>query len=434
MIETQIAERRDNPLRVLWLTAVPPEAVQRHLDRNSDGGAQSWTSSLLRHLSRFDDISVTVASPISVDFGTLQQERVEYRGLTTRDSGSKRRWPSLGPWRLLEDWPPLRDAIVRIIRETSPDLIHIHGLESPLGLIARDTSVPCAVSLQGLLGPYQRVFFRGVSAPDMARLLLNRSVVRGTGELNGYLRMRAKAVREREMMSLHRYFIGRTDWDRAFVAVNAPDTLYFHGEEIMRPIFYETSREPADEDSHTIFTTSSAMIFKGTECLVEALAALHRMGRRDVVLRVAGVPPNGEVGGMYRRRAKKFGVETSIEWLGRLNERQLARELCSASVYAYPSHIDNSPNSLVEAMLVGAPIVATHVGGIPSLLADGKEGLLCPAGDPLAMAGRIDALLADRELALRLGSNARERARLRNDPLRVAEQTLRIYRAVVGAE
>jgi glycosyltransferase involved in cell wall biosynthesis len=202
----------------------------------------------------------------------------------------------------------------------------------------------------------------------------------------------------------------------------------------MRPIFYQMIRDPANDDSCTIFTTSSAMIFKGTECLIEAFAALRRMGRRDLVLRVAGVPPGSEVAGIYRRRARKLGVEASIEWLGRLNERELAQELCSASVYAYPSHIDNSPNSLVEAMLVGAPIVATHVGGIPSLLADGHEGLLCPAGDPLAMAGRIDTLLADRELALRLGCNARQRARLRNDPLRVAEQTLRTYRAVLGVE
>ena len=434
MVETQVPEFRGRPLRILWLTAIPPDAVLRQLDTNSDGGAQSWTSSLLHHLSLFDDVSVTVASPTSVHFGILQQERVEYRGLTTRDSGLKSRRRSLDRWRLLEDWPPLRGEIVRIIRETSPDLIHIHGLESPLGLIARDTSVPCVVSLQGLLGPYQRVFFRGVSAPDMVRLFLNRGVAMGRGELNGYLRMRAKAVREREMMSLHRCFIGRTEWDRAFVAANAPSALYFHGDEIMRPIFYEAIREPADDDSHTIFTTSSSMIFKGTECLIEAFAALRRMGRRDLVLRVAGVPPHGEVAGIYRRRATKFGVEASVEWLGRLNERQLAQELSSASVYAYPSHIDNSPNSLVEAMLVGAPIVATHVGGIPSLLADGHEGLLCPAGDPLAMAGRIDALLADRELALRLGSNASQRARLRNDPRRVAEQTLGIYRAVVGAE
>jgi glycosyltransferase involved in cell wall biosynthesis len=434
VIETQTAECRGRPLRILWLTAYPPEAVRRRLGETSDGGAQSWTSSLLHHLALFDDVSVTVACMTSVDFGTLQQERVQYRGLTARESGLKGRRPLLGRWRLLEDWPPLRRAIVRIIQETSPDVIHIHGLESPLGLIARDTSVPCLVSLQGLLGSCQRVFFRGVSAPDVANLFLNRRVVMGGGELNGYLRMRAKAVREREMMSLHRYFIGRTEWDKAFVAVNAPSARYFHGEEIMRPIFYETTRVPANDDSRSVFTTSSAMIFKGTECLIEAFAALRKMGQRDVVLRVAGVPPDAEVGGIYRRRAKKFGVEAGIDWLGRLNERQLAQELSSASVYAHPSHIDNSPNSLVEAMLVGAPIVATHVGGIPSLLADGHEGLLCPAGDPLAMASRIDALLADRELARRLGSNARQRARLRNDPLRVVEQTLRTYRAVAGVE
>ncbi len=75
-----------------------------------------------------------------------------------------------------------------------------------------------------------------------------------------------------------------------------------------------------------------------------------------------------------------------------------------------PSHIENSPNALCEAMLVGTPCIAAFVGGVPSLVRHGEEGLLYHDADPFALAGAVDRLLGDRELgeAARFGG-ARER-------------------------
>jgi glycosyltransferase involved in cell wall biosynthesis len=73
------------------------------------------------------------------------------------------------------------------------------------------------------------------------------------------------------------------------------------------------------------------------------------------------------------------------------------------------------------------PTVASHVGGVPSLLADGREGLLFPDGDPYALAGKIRYLLDDAASAAEIGKRARDRALCRHDPDAIVADLLRIY-------
>lgn len=75
----------------------------------------------------------------------------------------------------------------------------------------------------------------------------------------------------------------------------------------------------------------------------------------------------------------------------------------NTGIFIHPSHIDNSPNGLCEAMLLGMPIIAIYAGGIPSLLVNRREGLLVQDGDPYAMAGAIIELLKDAGLAKGFG-------------------------------
>ena len=83
-------------------------------------------------------------------------------------------------------------------------------------------------------------------------------------------------------------------------------------------------------------------------------------------------------------------------------------------------------------MLVGTPCIAAFVGGVPSLVRHGEEGLLYHDADPFALAGAVDRLLGDRELGRRLGSAARESALRRHDPERVAGQAAGVYREMLS--
>jgi glycosyltransferase involved in cell wall biosynthesis len=75
------------------------------------------------------------------------------------------------------------------------------------------------------------------------------------------------------------------------------------------------------------------------------------------------------------------------------------------------SHFEGTPLAVLEWMAAGKAIVANRVGGIPSLLEDGREALLVPATDTAALATAIDRLLDDPDERRRLGAAARQRQR-----------------------
>ena len=88
---------------------------------------------------------------------------------------------------------------------------------------------------------------------------------------------------------------------------------------------------------------------------------------------------------------------------------ELEKKLEDASLFAFSSDWEGLPNALMEAMALGLPVVATDCpcGGPATLIRDGENGLLVPIKDAEAMAVGILRLIEDRELAERLGDNAR---------------------------
>jgi glycosyltransferase involved in cell wall biosynthesis len=142
---------------------------------------------------------------------------------------------------------------------------------------------------------------------------------------------------------------------------------------------------------------------KGVDVFVEA-AALIATRRPDVEFLVAGEgPQRPELERLIVERglAGRFLLLGSVadipEFLGRLDVAVLS------------SRSEGMPNAVLESMAAGRPIVATEVGGIRSLIEPEAHGLLVPPEDPAALAGAIDRLLADPDMARRFATAARER-------------------------
>ena len=104
--------------------------------------------------------------------------------------------------------------------------------------------------------------------------------------------------------------------------------------------------------------------------------------------------------------------------------------MLSCTAYVHPSYIDNSPNSVCEAQVLGVPVVATDVGGVPSIVENGKTGWLVPANDPVATASRLSGLASGE---LRLPDGWESGPRSRNDPARVAARVIEIYREILSS-
>ena len=103
-----------------------------------------------------------------------------------------------------------------------------------------------------------------------------------------------------------------------------------------------------------------------------------------------------------------------------------------AGMLVLPSLEDNCPMVVLEAMAAGVPIVASNVGGVPELIEDGVNGLLCDPRDPESMRSAVHRLLDDRHLGIRLSTEARERAFEAHYPVTIAKKHLEIYGRILG--
>jgi glycosyltransferase involved in cell wall biosynthesis len=121
----------------------------------------------------------------------------------------------------------------------------------------------------------------------------------------------------------------------------------------------------------------------------------------------------------------------NIVLMGQVSAEAMVDKMLASDVYVQVSHIENSPNSVCEAMLMGLPIVASFAGGTASLIEDKKDGILVQDGDAFVLAGALIELVSDDELAKRISSAAYVRARQRHDPKRITEQLTSAYESIL---
>ena len=130
--------------------------------------------------------------------------------------------------------------------------------------------------------------------------------------------------------------------------------------------------------------------------------------------------------------AKQWNLTDKIEFLGDLSGEEMKTAYVSANVFVLPSTIENSPNSLGEAMLLGVPCVASDVGGVSSLMCHGSEGRIYQSTAPYMLAYHIQTLFAMGPEAASLGQAARAHAQVTHDPERNLETLLAIYEEIAG--
>jgi glycosyltransferase involved in cell wall biosynthesis len=141
---------------------------------------------------------------------------------------------------------------------------------------------------------------------------------------------------------------------------------------------------------------------KGTDVLIDALAELHRSGRR-VSLAIAG---DGEESQALRDQVARLGLTDAVRFLGHTPARQA---FAHGRLLVVPSRADSLPYVVIEAGGAGIPIVASCVGGIPEIL--GPDANMVPPEDPARLARAIAKALDD-PAGMRLGADRlRERVR-----------------------
>jgi glycosyltransferase involved in cell wall biosynthesis len=280
-------------------------------------------------------------------------------------------------------------ATRRVSREAGATLLHGHWL-IPGGAVvtAAGTALPVVVSLHG---------------SDVY-----------VAERHAFARLAARAS------------LGRVDWitacsddlrDRAIALGAARDRI----ETIPYGVDVDRFRPDPDarascrralglgSDAVVLFTAGRLVRKKGFEYLIDAVARL--VPRWPAVrLVIAG---GGDLDDELRSRVRGHGIGDHVHFAGVLAQPDVARYLAAADVAVMPSvrdeagNVDGLPNTVMEALASGTPLVATTVGGIPSVVTDGQNGLLVPEKDAPALEAALERLLASPAMRAEFGATAR---------------------------
>ena len=182
--------------------------------------------------------------------------------------------------------------------------------------------------------------------------------------------------------------------------------VVYHGTDLQR---FSPDRSHVDADR--VLSVGRLVAKKGFQDLVDALALIDKNGLRVRADVYGGGPLRDEL----EARAGRLGLRTRLIFHGARLQDEIVAAYRRAAVFVLAPVVtgdgdrDGIPNVLVEAMASGVPVVATRISGIPELISDGIDGLLVNDHDPVALAGAIERVLVDAELATRLGRAGRSR-------------------------
>ena len=325
-----------------------------------------------------------------------------------------------------------------IKEKTHPDIVHIHGTEFSHGLsYIEECGVDnVVVSIQGLVSVYARYYNYGLSNYDIFKNLTLRDLIRGSlfSQRRAFER---RGEYEIQLLKNVRHIIGRTSWDKGHIWAINPKANYHFCNETLRSEFYSGQWTYEKCIPHTIFISQISYPIKGFHQILKALPYILRHFP-DTQLRVAG--GNLTDTNSFRRRLLLSGygkylkyliklheLEKHIEFLGYLDAEQMKQEYLRANVFVCPSSIENSPNSLGEAQLLGVPIIASYVGGIPDMIKD-DECHMYRFEEVEMLAMMVSRLFSENSIDT---SKLQEEAKERHDPQINADILIGIYEHIL---
>ncbi|SHI53465.1 glycosyltransferase family 4 protein [Lutispora thermophila] len=415
-------------MKILWLVNIPlPEASLLMGEKPLPYGG--WLLEVSKFISKREDVDLYIAFPHKRvnKYRILYGENIIYYAFKHIN---ERNYKSIRCKKILEC----------IFKEVKPDLVHVYGTELLHTLafinICRELDIKVVISIQGLVSVISRHMyaglpFRAIYGATVRNILLKDNV----SGLKNLFAKRGKL--EIEAIKRTNHIIGRTTWDKACISQINPNAKYYFCNETLRNEFYKHSWELDKCEKHSIFLSQCQYPIKGLHYVLEALAIILRQ-YPDAKLYVSGknIIKSDTIkdkmlmtyyGRYIKKMIMKLGLENSIVFTGVLDEKSMCEAYLKSHVFVCASSIENSPNSLGEAMILGVPCVVSDVGGISDMIRHMEEGFVYQSDAPYMLAHYICEIFNNEDLALEFSKNARIHALKTHDRQENLNRLLHIY-------
>lgn len=328
----------------------------------------------------------------------------------------------------------------KIDEKYKPDMIHIWGTEfshtlAMVNAVANKNKI--IISIQGLCHVIAEHYTVGIPSKVFHRTF--RDMIRKDSLLEQKEKFKLRGMNEVEALSKIKHVIGRTNWDRICTYQVNPSLNYYKCNESLRDIFYERAGSWSLEncEKHSIFISQADYPIKGFHIFIKALAILKK-DYPDIKVYVTGRDPRKipryKISSYHKWLAnliKQYNVNENITYLGTLVADEMCDRYLKSEVFVSPSCIENSSNSVGEAMILGMPIVASYVGGTMDMLKDRVDGYLYQPDAFYMLAGYIRDFFSHAERENEFGKNAFQHALQTHDRVRNKEKMMEIYQMVL---
>ena len=418
-------------MRILWIVNLVPCAVAEKLNIISTnlGG---WVESMANEITKTSGTELAIACKCESKMSFCEKiDCITYYSVPYSSSTS---------------FETLEKNCESIIKDFKPDIIQIEGTEflhaKAMLNAANSLRIKTVVSLQGILSGQYNYQCGQLQIDDM---MFSKSIKNICAAWILHLRkthwFKKRIGPENDIISAAKYVMGRTTWDRAHAYRINPNAEYFTCNRTLRAPFYKKNWSPEKMERHSVYVGNGYFALKGAHFVVMALPQLI-LEYPDIKVYVAGDKPFCEKDkrpfykrgyGLYLKKLiKDLDVGDHIVFTGPLKADEVAERLSKSNAYVLCSAIENSPNTLGEAMMVGTPCVAAYVGGVPDMAKDEEEVLFYRNDDPALLAWNIKRIFDDDTLAVNLSENARKHALITHDPKLNAQKLISNYMQILN--
>ena len=414
-------------MKIMWLCNAPIPQVAEAC-KISNTIHEGWLISVAAELERRDDVQFVFVMPNrEVTEGVHYTEKGNslYILVHQKDKNGENLVPTFE----------------KILKKVNPDIVHIWGTEYIQSWAMVQAAKNCGrlenvvVSMQGLVHRIAKHYMGGI--PGRYQMIPSfRDIIRKDTLKTQERNMIWRGCYEKETLSTIKHVIGRTFWDRACAESLNSEIAYHFNNETLRETFYTSEWNYEECKRHSIFVTQSHYPIKGFHYLLEAVAILKEK-YDDISVYVSGHNNALKTGilatayGKYLQSLiKKYDLSSHIHYVGLLNAEEMKKQYLETEVFVSPSVIENSPNSVGEAMLLGMPVVSSNVGGVSDMLTHNQEGYLYQADAPYLLAYYISSFFDNQEKEKEYGENARKHALKTHDKKENMKTLLEIYESI----
>ncbi|MEZ9864354.1 glycosyltransferase [Vibrio breoganii] len=301
-----------------------------------------------------------------------------------------------------------------------PEIVHIYGTEFEHSLsmvdIAKDINIigNVVVYIQGLVSYISKHYYSHLPSS-----VIYGFTIRDLLKLDNVYFQRKKFYDrgkiEQEVLSKVHNVIGRTDWDKACANQINSQLNYFECNEILNEKYYTGKWQIERCEEYSLFISQGYYPIKGLHILIEAIVEvvksfpkckLYVAGFRNDDARLIDKLKTSYYQKYINNLIQANNLKDKVIFLGSLNKDDMYERYLKSHIYISSSTIENSPNSVGEAMLLGMPVICSDVGGIKNMVRHNSSGYIYQSDAPYMLAYYIKKVFSSRTIARSLGTEA----------------------------